>query len=40
MSEDNPDGRVKFCEWLQRKVHEDEAFMSKIVWSDEATFKM
>jgi hypothetical protein len=40
MSEDDPDRRVKFCEWLQHKVREDEEFMSRILWSDEATVKL
>jgi hypothetical protein len=31
---------VQFCEWLQHTVHEDEEFVNKIVWSDEATFKL
>jgi hypothetical protein len=39
MNEDDPDQSAQFCEWFQHKVHEDE-FVSKIVWSDEATFKL
>jgi hypothetical protein len=38
--EDYPDRGVYFCEWLQHKVCEDEEFVSKIILSDEATFKM
>jgi hypothetical protein len=38
--EDDPDGGVQFCEWFQHKVHEDEELVSKIVWSDEATFQL
>jgi hypothetical protein len=40
MNEEDSYVRVQFCEWFQHKVHEDEEFMSKIVWSDEATFKL
>jgi hypothetical protein len=40
VNEDDPDRRVQFCEWFQHKVHEDEEFLSKIVWSGEATFKL
>jgi hypothetical protein len=40
VNEDKPDWRVQFCEWFQHMVHEDEEFLSKIVWSDEATFKL
>jgi hypothetical protein len=37
---EDPDQRVQFYEWFQYKLHEDEEFISKIVWSDEATFKL
>jgi hypothetical protein len=40
MNEDDPDGRLQFCAWFQHKVHENEEFASKIVCSDEATFKL
>jgi hypothetical protein len=40
INEDDPDQRVQFCEWLQHKIHEDEELLSKIVWSDEAIFKL
>jgi hypothetical protein len=39
-NKEDPDRRVKFCEWLQHKVHEDGEFVIKTVWSDEATFKL
>jgi hypothetical protein len=40
MTEDNPDRRLEFCEWIQRKVGEDAQFLGVIVWTDEATFKL
>ena len=30
---------MQFCEWFQRMVNEEE-FVTKIVWSDEAQFKL
>jgi len=39
-NEDDPDGRMQFCEWFQQMVNEDEEFVTKIVWSDEAQFKL
>ena len=36
---DDPDRRMQFCEWIQQMVNEDEEFVTKIVWSDEAKFK-
>jgi hypothetical protein len=38
-NEDDPDRSVQFCEWFQHKAHEYEGFVSKIVWSDEATME-
>jgi hypothetical protein len=40
MTEDNPDRRLEFCGWIQRKVGEDAQFLGMIVWTDEATFKL
>jgi len=31
---------MQFCEWFQQMVNEDEVFVTKIVWSDEAQFKL
>jgi len=31
---------MQFCEWFQKMVNEDEEFVTKIVWSDEAQFKL
>jgi len=31
---------MQFCEWFQQMVNEDEEFVTKIVWSDEAQFKL
>jgi hypothetical protein len=39
MNEDDPDRRAQFYERFQHKVHEDE-FLGKIVWFDEAAFKL
>lgn len=40
LNEDDPDRRVQFCEWYLANCAEDERFPYKIVWSDEATFKL
>ncbi|XP_076336303.1 uncharacterized protein LOC143239274 [Tachypleus tridentatus] len=40
LNEDDPDWRVEFCEWYLAKSAEDVQFLNKIVWSDEATFKL
>ncbi|XP_042225978.1 uncharacterized protein LOC121868990 [Homarus americanus] len=40
LSEDDSRRRVEFCEWIQGKVNEDKQFVDKIVWSNEATFKL
>jgi hypothetical protein len=40
MNEDDPDRRVQFCERFQHKVHEDQEFVDKIVWFNEAAFKL
>lgn len=37
LNEDDPDRRVEFCEWYLAKC---AGFPHKIVWSDEATFKL
>jgi len=37
---DDPDRRVQYCEWFQNMVREDEEFVRKMVWSDEAQFKL
>jgi len=31
---------MQFCEWFQKMVNEDEEFVMKILWSDEAQFKL
>ena len=36
INDDDPDRRMQFCEWFQQMLHEDEEFLTKIVWSDEA----
>ncbi|XP_076308728.1 uncharacterized protein LOC143224177 [Tachypleus tridentatus] len=40
LNEDDPDQRVEFYEWYLVKSAEDAQFPNKIVWSDEATFKL
>jgi hypothetical protein len=40
MNEDDPDRRVQYCEWFQHNVQEDGEFVKKIVWSDEAQFRL
>ena len=40
LNEDDLDRRVQFCEWYLDKSAEDAAFPEKIVWSDEAIFKL
>ena len=40
INDDDPDRRMQFCEWFQQMVNEDEEFVTKIVWSDDAQFKL
>ena len=40
INEDDPDRGLQFCEWFQQMVNEDEEFVTKNVWSDEAKFKL
>ncbi|CAM1299642.1 Uncharacterised protein r2_g956 [Pycnogonum litorale] len=40
LNDDDPDRRVQFCEWYLQQCEENEDFSTKIVWSDEATFKL
>jgi hypothetical protein len=40
MIEDDPDHRLEFCGWIQRKVGEDAHFLGMIVSTDEVTFKL
>ena len=40
INDDNPDHRMQFYEWFQQMVNEDEEFVTKFVWSDEAQFKL
>ena len=39
-NDDDPYRRMQFCEWFQQMVNEDEEFVTKIVWSDEAQLKL
>ena len=38
--EDDPDRRLQFCETILSEERDDEGLLGKIVWSDEATFKL
>ena len=40
INDDDPDRRMQFCEWFQQMVNEDEEFVTKFVWSEEAQFKL
>ena len=40
LNKDDPGRRVQYCEWCQNMVREDEEFVGKMVWSDEAPFKL
>lgn len=35
---DDPCRRIRFCEFFLTKIQEDEQFLRKIIWSDEAKF--
>jgi len=39
INDDELDHQMQFCEWFQRMVNEEE-FVTKIAWSDEAQFKL
>ena len=40
LNEDGPDWRMQYCEWFRNMVQQDEAFIGKVVWSDETQFKL
>ena len=40
LSDDDPDRRLEFCEWVQEMVRREPGFMGSIIWSDEAQFKL
>lgn len=40
LSEDDPDRRMEFCEWLLDTVDGDPTLLDRIFWSDEATFQL
>jgi len=40
LSEDDPDRRLQFAEIVLNKIREDDQFLDKIIWSDEASFKL
>ncbi|KAI8788812.1 Protein of unknown function DUF4817, partial [Biomphalaria glabrata] len=34
LSDDDPDRRLEFCEWVQERVRREPGFMCGIIWSD------
>ena len=40
MNDDDYDRRVQFCERIQQQLQEDIEIMNRIIWTDEATFKL
>jgi hypothetical protein len=40
INDDDPDRQMQFHEWFQQMANEDEEFVTKIAWSDEAQFKL
>ncbi|CAF4207689.1 unnamed protein product [Rotaria sordida] len=40
LNEDDPDRRIEFCETLLAMAEEDENIFDKIIWTDEAVFKL
>ena len=39
LNDDDLDRRIQYCEWYLKKFGGNADFSTKIVWSDEATFK-
>ncbi|GFT93247.1 uncharacterized protein NPIL_698191 [Nephila pilipes] len=39
-NDDDPDRRVQYCEWYLGRCNEDAHLPTKIVFSDEVTFKL
>jgi hypothetical protein len=39
-STDGTDRRLEYCEWFESMMRDDEAFAGKVVWSNEAQFKL
>ncbi|XP_018375240.1 PREDICTED: uncharacterized protein LOC108769006 [Trachymyrmex cornetzi] len=40
LNEDDFDRRVEFCEYMMSRIDDDHNFLSRIVFSDEATFQL
>lgn len=40
LNEDDPDRRLQFCEWYVSQCLNNPNYPNKIVWSDEASFKL
>ncbi|MCP4489021.1 MAG: transposase, partial [Gammaproteobacteria bacterium] len=40
LNEDDPDRRIEFCEWFIQQAEADTNFVDRVIWTDEATFKL
>ena len=40
LNDDDPDRRIEFCETLLTMIEEDDSIPDKIIWTDEAIFKL
>ncbi|CAF3181292.1 unnamed protein product [Rotaria sp. Silwood2] len=40
LNEDDPDRRTEFCEWVLDSFEEDPTLLDRILWTDEAIFKV
>ncbi|CAM4820866.1 unnamed protein product [Rotaria magnacalcarata] len=40
LNEDDPDRRTEFCEWVLDSFEEDSTLLDRILWTDEAIFKV
>jgi len=40
MNEDDTYRRLVYCGWFESMMRDDKAFARKVVWSDEAQFKL
>jgi len=38
--EDDPDRRLQFCEIMRNQISDERDLLDKIIWSDEACFKL
>ena len=40
MNEDDTDRQLEYCKWFESMMRDDKAFAGKVVWSDEAQFRL